>query len=79
MPLLVDLVAVVEFQHTSSDDELEHFSLTDTVPSDGALQALLLRLENLLRAEFQPRRVQLETEVGEEEEDGLTDLSCRQA
>jgi hypothetical protein len=77
MPLSVSMVAVVEFQHTFSDDELEHFSLTDVEPSDAALQALVIRLENLLRP-FQPRRVELETnvEVGQED-DGLTDLSWR--
>jgi hypothetical protein len=75
MPLTVSMAAVVEFQHTFSDDELEHFSLTDAEPSDAALQALVIRLENLLRP-FRPRRVELEAhaEMGQED-DGLADVS----
>lgn len=77
MPLTVSMIAVVEFQHTFSDDELEHISLIDVEPSDAALQALVIRLENQLRP-FRPRRVELELESDAEmgqEDDGLAGLS----
>lgn len=69
MPLTVSMVAVVEFQHTFSDSELEHYGLTDVEPSDEALQALVIRLENTLRPEFQPKRVELEMDAELEEEE----------
>lgn len=68
MPLTVSMVAVVEFQHTFSDSELEHYGVTDAEPSDAALQALVIRLENTLRP-FQPRRVELELDAELEPED----------
>jgi hypothetical protein len=75
MPLTVSMVAVIEFQHTFSDDELEHASLEVVEPTDEAMQALVIRLENALRPGFNPRRVELEAEAEMEEEDATIDLS----
>jgi hypothetical protein len=68
------MVAVIEFQHTFSDDDLEHSGLADVEPTDAAMQALVLRLEQALR-QFNPRRVELEADVEMEEGDSQPDLS----
>lgn len=75
MPLTVTMVAVVEFQHTFQDHELEHTGFPPAAePSDEAMQSLVIRLENALRPEVQPRRVELEANAELEEDDSMSDL-----
>jgi hypothetical protein len=76
MPLTVTMLAVVEFQHTFSDEELETNGFPpEAEPTDEAMQALVIRLENAMRPEFQPRRVELEANTELEQDDGMADLS----
>jgi hypothetical protein len=78
MPLTVRIVAAVEFQHTFADDDLEHSGLVDIEPTDAAMQALVIRIENLLRPGILPRRVELEVDPDSAAEDDATpDLNWR--
>ena len=66
MLVTFSLVAVIEFQHTFADADLEPDeggAAGDFAPSDAALQALMLELERALRPVCAPRRVELEVDV----------------
>ncbi len=66
MPVTFSMVAVIEFQHTFTDAELEQdegAAAGDPSPSDAAMEALVLALEHVMRPAFLPRRVELEADV----------------
>jgi hypothetical protein len=60
------MTAVIEFTHTFAADELERDEggrPEDLVPTDAALQALLLQVEQVIRPVLLPTRVELEADV----------------
>ncbi|HWA16512.1 MAG TPA: hypothetical protein VG817_08765 [Gemmatimonadales bacterium] len=60
------MTAVVEFTHTFTAGEVEPEDgggPDDVTPTDAAMQALLLEIEQVVRPVFLPRRVELEADI----------------
>lgn len=60
------MTAVIEFTHTFAEDEVEQEEgggPDDLAPTDAALQALLLELEQVVRPILLPQRVELEADI----------------
>lgn len=60
------MTAVLEFTHTFTADEVEREEgggPDDLAPTDAAMQALLLQIENTVRPTFLPQRVELEADA----------------